>query len=131
MHITSSKISVSSSSPFSFIFPNKNPVRLRDLSSSSESAILAARSNVLWEPFFSPSLRRHYNEVVIHVSLLNSLQDPSPTFCREDCFSQVVFCYLYYAVTSVLCYPDTLLTGGVKDARVYMEVGDKSHSIYP
>ena len=47
--ITSSNISVSSSSPFSLIFPNKNPVRFRKLSSSSESAILAQTREELWE----------------------------------------------------------------------------------
>ena len=43
---------MSSSSPFSLIFPNKNPVRFRDLSSSSESAILATAREVVWEYFF-------------------------------------------------------------------------------
>ena len=47
--ITSSNISVSSSSPFSLIFPNKNPVRFRELSSSSESAMLAETREELWE----------------------------------------------------------------------------------
>ena len=47
--ITSSNISVSSSSPFSLIFPNKNPVRFRELSSSSESAMLAETRGELWE----------------------------------------------------------------------------------
>ena len=109
MHVTSSKISVSSSSPFSFIFPNKNPVRLRDLSSSSESAILAVRSNVLWECIFLPHSSCEPTQIVAR-SLLVYLQ----RFVAS--LSQVVFCYFYYAVTSVLCYPDTLLTGGVKDA---------------